>query len=93
MDLNLIPKKLVKLLMEITPGPLGSGLTIEEAGKKLKISKMTIHRWIKEFEEQYPEEYENWMGIVRSYHRQTQSMSTTDSIEVYEERGNIKEVF
>jgi len=93
MDLNLVPKKLVKLLMEITPGPLGNGLTIKEASEKLGINRDTVYSWLKEFEEQFPTEYENWKGIMGTYERQRNSTTKVGNIEYYEDKGYIKDVF
>lgn len=58
-----ILKSTQQVVYLLTPGPLGRGLTEEEAAKELKINIRTLQKRFETFKKRHPEAYERFKKI------------------------------
>jgi predicted transcriptional regulator len=58
-----ISNKVFELVNLLTPGPLGRGMTQEEAAKELGITERTVRNRLTEFEKNHPEAYERFKTL------------------------------
>lgn len=59
----IIKQKYTDILLRITPGPRGQGLTIAEAAKDLNLSINTIKTRLKQFKKKYPDYWNNFKKL------------------------------
>ena len=76
---NIIPaitkqEQLAQLLILITPGSLGKGLTQVEAAKLLNISERTVRNILTQFKQTFPKEYEKFESICNVAKREAESL-------------------
>lgn len=67
-------EQLQQLLPLIAPGPLGKGLTYQEAAKILDIDEATIWRRLQWFKKNMPKEYDNYDSLWRVAKREAESL-------------------
>lgn len=58
-----VKQKYVDILLRITPGPIGRGMTIKTAAKDLGISCRTIKYKLTQFKKNYPEAWGNFKKL------------------------------
>lgn len=68
-----ISKKQIEVLLLTTPGPLGLGLTQQQAGNVLGINRDAVAQRLGRFKKKYPNGWNNVVSIRNTVNRQRQS--------------------
>jgi len=68
-----ISKKQIETLLLIIPGPLGSGLTQQQAGDVLGISRDAVAKRLERFKRKYSNGWNNVISIRNTVNRQRKS--------------------
>ena len=97
-----LPPRMFQMLQCLTPGPLGYGLTQEQAAIVMKVSTRTMRRLKKQFRDRFPEPYDRFMCMHRTMVRHGQKMGKKHTLSLeglmtamsqgFEETGDINSV-
>lgn len=66
-----------KMLLFLSPGPLGLGMNVSNAAKLWGISRRTMRDKINRFKAHFPEGWENFLSMWRAAHREADSLNNS----------------
>lgn len=60
-----ISSELIRILLKITPGPIGESLSLKQAARDLNIGYDAARYKLKQFEKKYPKAWDNFLKLKK----------------------------
>lgn len=89
-DIKWLTKKQMRALTLLTPGPIGEGLTYNEAATVLGISEFSLISRLSHFKNRFPDAWSNFESMVNVSQRQRLSLRSPKSLNRIDESKIVK---